>query len=266
LGVDRSTWIVGIGGGIVCDIAGFVAATTLRGLPLALAPTTLLAQADAAVGGKNGVNVRGYKNMAGTIRQPRFVLSDLAVLQTLPPAELRCGFAEIIKAAAVADAGLFEFLERHADALGRFDPGLMAQAVAGAVRIKTAVVGGDEDDRGERKILNFGHTLGHALEKVERVPHGFAVAAGMSLAADISVRRGLLSETEAQRLNRLLLSFGLPTRIRRRMKLKKILEAITVDKKRDGESIAVILLRGIGRAVIASFSAAELAEVLHDLR
>ncbi|MBN1938253.1 MAG: 3-dehydroquinate synthase, partial [Candidatus Aminicenantes bacterium] len=141
LGADRSTWIVGIGGGIVCDIAGFVAATALRGLPLALAPTTLLAQADAAVGGKNGVNVRGYKNMAGTIRQPRFILSDPAVLQTLPPAELRCGFAEIIKAAAVADSELFAFLESNAADLMRLDPGLTARAVAGAVRIKAAVVG-----------------------------------------------------------------------------------------------------------------------------
>lgn len=265
-GVDRSTWIIGIGGGVVCDLAGFAASTILRGVPFAFAPTTLLAQADAAVGGKNGVNIRNYKNMAGTVRQPRFVLCDLSVLATLPPSELRNGFAEIVKAAAVADAGLFEFLERNVKGLLHLDPDPTAGALAGAVRVKAAVVGRDEEDRGERRILNFGHTIGHALEKVERIPHGLAVSAGMSLAAEISVRRGILAEDEARRLRRLLAAFGLPARLGRRMKAAKVLDAVYHDKKRTGGTIDFVLLRSIGRAVVEPIRTGELEEIFRDLR
>ncbi|MDW7759398.1 MAG: 3-dehydroquinate synthase [Acidobacteriota bacterium] len=265
-GVDRSTWIVGVGGGVVCDLAGFVASTILRGVPFAFAPTTLLAQADAAIGGKNGVNIRNYKNMAGTVHQPRFVLCDLSILATLPPAELRNGFAEIVKAAAVADSGLFKFLERNVGALLRLEPVSAARAVAGSVRVKAAVVGRDEEDRGERKILNFGHTIGHALEKTQRIPHGLAVAAGMSLAAEISVRRGMLAEEEARRLERLLAAFGLPARPGRRMKAAKVLDAVFHDKKKTGDAIDFVLLRSIGRAVVEPIRTSELEEILRDLR
>lgn len=205
LRADRQTLIVGIGGGVVCDIAGFAASIFMRGVPFGLVPTTLLAQVDAALGGKNGVNVGGYKNMAGTFGQAEFVLCDTAFLATLPQREVLSGLAEVVKTAIVGDPELFEILER-----GSWD---WIEVVRRAAAVKMGIVSRDRHESGERRVLNLGHTLGHAIEKVtdERVPHGFAVAVGMAHAANMAVERGLLAPSDASRIVALLKKLGLPT-------------------------------------------------------
>jgi 3-dehydroquinate synthase len=264
LGVDRSSFILGIGGGVVCDITGFAASTFLRGVPFGFAATTLLAQVDAAIGGKNGVNFMGYKNMVGLVRQPRFVLCDLAVLRTLPPLHRRAGFAEVIKAAVTADIRLFKYLEQHRPELLRLEPGPLAGAVASAVRVKAEVVRRDESEIRERKKLNFGHTLGHALELAQGLPHGWAVSIGMALAADISVRRKRLPPQDALRLKNLLKGYGLPTGCR--FDMARVLDALHRDKKKKDSRVDFVLLRSLGRATLEDITFVELEEYLHDLR
>jgi 3-dehydroquinate synthase len=257
---QRSTFIVGIGGGIVCDIAGFVAATYLRGVACALVPTSLLAQVDASVGGKNGVNFGGYKNMVGTFRQPAFVLCDPQMLRSLPERELASGFAEIVKHAAIADAALFAYLESRWPAALALDPEVIIHLVARCVAIKAGVVRRDEREQGERRKLNFGHTFGHALEKTTGAPHGEAVAVGMLIAAALSVDRGLLQPAAYQRLRALLTRLRLPTRLD--FDREAVLEALGKDKKRTGDSVHFVLLTDIGRSLVTEIPLTELRAAL----
>jgi 3-dehydroquinate synthase len=256
-GADRGSFVVGVGGGIVCDVAGFAASTYLRGLRFGFAPTTLLAQVDASVGGKNGVNLERYKNLVGTFQQPQFVLLDYQVLRTLPPRELRCGMAEVVKAAAIADAGLFELLERRAEAAMALEPEAIGRAIEGAVRVKAGVVTRDEKESGERMLLNFGHTFGHAIEKTAGLPHGEAVSLGMVIACDIAVAKGMLAPSEARRVEALLERIGLPTRME--LDRAAIVEALAKDKKRLGAEVRAILLERVGRAVVCPVALEELA-------
>lgn len=260
LGADRDVTIVGIGGGIVCDIAGFVAATYLRGVGCGFVATTLLAQVDASIGGKNGVNVDGYKNMVGTFRQPAFVLCDLEMLRTLPAAEIQCGLAEIVKHAAIADPGMFSALEREAERALALDPAVVERFVHDSLTIKAAIVNRDEKEAGERRRLNFGHTFGHAVETVAGVPHGQAVSVGMALAAVISRRRGLLTEEELARFQGLLQRLALPTWIP--VDRGAVLAALRKDKKRAGEAIHFVLLEGLGRVRVAEIPITELEAAL----
>jgi len=255
---DRSTPILGIGGGIVCDITGFAASTYLRGVRFGFVSTTLLAQVDASVGGKNGVNFGGYKNMIGVFNQPDFVVCDLSLLATLPESEIQCGFAEIIKHAAIADTEMFRFLEAGVENALSLDGNVIERLVYDSVRIKSAIVNRDETEQGERRKLNFGHTFGHAMEKVAGIPHGRAVSAGMAVAAALSVEKGLLSEKDADRLCRLIQRFGLPTRID--IDPGKVLEALGKDKKRSGDGIRFVLLSGLGNAVVEKISFDELSK------
>jgi 3-dehydroquinate synthase len=248
-GVDRSTLIVGVGGGVTCDLTGFVGSTLLRGLPFGMVPTTLLAQVDAAVGGKNGVNLNGLKNLVGTVTQPEFVLSDHSVLATLPPREVRCGIAEAIKTAAVGDRALFGVIEAGLDALLQCDREAAAPVVEGAVRTKVRIVAGDERDHSQRRLLNFGHTLGHAIEKVFRLSHGEAVAAGMAAASRLSVRRGMLPAEEGRRLEGLIARAGLPLSCPPG-RWPDLVEAVGHDKKRLHRRQAGVLLRAIGDGVV----------------
>ncbi len=258
---ERSGMIVGIGGGIVCDVAGFVASTYLRGARFGFVPTTLLAQVDAAVGGKNGVNFHGYKNLVGTIRQPEFVLCDFELLKTLPQRELACGFAEIIKSAAIGDAQLFSYLEQHAGNAMALQRTAIEKSVHDSLAVKIAIVQKDEAEKGERRKLNFGHTLAHAIEKtVKGVQHGEAVALGMVAAARISVARGNLQQKDALRLEKLLAMTGLPTKME--LNSAAIIEAIGKDKKREGGKINFVLLEGIGNAVVEKIPIEELEAVL----
>ncbi len=255
---DRSTFILGIGGGVVCDVAGFVASTYLRGLRFGFAPTTLLAQVDASVGGKNGVNLEGYKNLIGTFNQPEFVLCDLDLLQTLPAAEVVNGMAEIVKHALIADAGLFVFLEEHAEKALNLEPAVIERLVRDSVVIKSRIVGRDEREAGERRKLNFGHTFGHALEKVNGLSHGEAVGLGMALAGALSVRWGRLAPSAYDRMIRLLKLLRLPCSTLAAR--DRVLEAISKDKKRAAERIHFVMLEDIGRAVVAEVPLAELKE------
>ena len=258
-GVDRSALVVGVGGGVTCDLTGFVGSTLLRGLPFGLVPTTLLAQVDAAIGGKNGVNLDGLKNLVGTVTQPEFVLADHAVLATLPPREVGCGIAEAIKTAAVGDAALFALVETSLDALLRCDQQAVARVVEGAVRTKTRLVAGDERDHGQRRLLNFGHTLGHAIERVFGTSHGEAVAAGMAAAGRISVRRGLLPAREGERLERLIARAGLPVSCPSG-RWPDSVAAISHDKKRLRGRQAGVLLRAPGDGIIVEIADEEWQE------
>jgi 3-dehydroquinate synthase len=254
-GADRSTFLVGIGGGIVCDITGFVASTFMRGLRFGYVATTLLSQVDASVGGKNGVNFQGYKNIVGVFNQPEFVICDLSLLTTLPDREISCGFAEIVKHGAIADADMFAYLEVNAARALSLDLSVIEKLVYESVRIKAAVVNRDEREKGERRKLNFGHTFGHAIEKTAGISHGEAVSVGMMIAAAVSEEKGLLKNTDAKRLQRLLQDLALPTQIA--VDADRVWDALQKDKKREGESIHFVLLEQLGRTVVRSLSLEE---------
>lgn len=262
LEVDRSVFIVGIGGGIVCDVSGFAAATFLRGLRFGLVATSLLAQVDAGVGGKNGVNLEGYKNLVGTFSQPEFVLCDPWFLRTLPENEVANGLAEIVKHALIADAGMFAFIEEQAEKALELAPDVIARLVGDSVRIKAAVVGRDEREAGVRRTLNFGHTLGHALEAAGRFSHGEAVSVGMVFAAAVSVRRGRLAPAAYDRIIRLLERLRLPTTAQ--VDLERVAEAAGKDKKRSGNAIHMVQLDAIGAAAIEKVSIDEFSRFLSE--
>ena len=263
LEADRSTFIIGIGGGIVCDIAGFVASTYLRGVRFGFVSSTLLSQVDASVGGKNGVNFEGYKNMIGVFNQPEFVICDLNLLNTLPEKEILCGMAEIVKHAAIGDPDLFAYLEEHYQEALALDIGVIEKLVYDSVVIKSAIVNRDEKEKGERRKLNFGHTFGHAIEKTTGVPHGEAVSAGMVIASALSVKRGHLPAKDAERIKKLLHKLKLPTRLQ--ADRKTVLDALQKDKKRKGDSIYFVLLNKIGNPFVDQISLKELEDVIYDL-
>jgi len=263
MNVDRHWLVAGVGGGVVCDIAGFAASTYLRGLEFGFVATTLLAQVDAALGGKNGVNFHGYKNLVGTFNQPSFVICDYGTLKTLPGQEIRCGLAEIIKAAAIADSDLFDFLEKNMRSCLSLEREAIEYLVERSCRVKIGIVRRDEREKNERRKLNFGHTLGHALEKTSRLNHGEAVAIGMAAAARLSVKRGLLSQEEEHRLNRLLKKAGLPVAMR--IPRRPLRRALLQDKKRENQRIHFVFLNKLGRAVVKEVNPEEVIEVVDDL-
>ncbi len=264
LEADRSSFLVGLGGGIVCDLTGFAASTYMRGISFGLVPTTLLAQVDAGVGGKNGVNFSGYKNMIGTFNQPEFVLCDPQFLKTLPSKEISCGLAEIVKHAAIEDPLLFSFLEGNVQPALQLDPQVMETLVNRSLLIKAGIVTRDERENGERRKLNFGHTLGHALEKVTGLSHGEAISLGMVLAAELSVRKGFLSELEAARLKALLQRFGLPVRLS--FSVDRITAALRMDKKRHGKTLHFVFLKGIGCCEVKEIGLEELVRMVGEIR
>lgn len=263
LELDRSSVLLGIGGGIVTDITGFAASTYARGMQFGFAPTTLLAQVDAAIGGKNGVNLKGYKNMVGTIRQPGFVLCDVGVLKSLPEREVRNGYAEAVKQAAVTDAALFGFLEQEGKKLLSLEPAVMEHVVHGCAAAKAAIVQADEQESGERMKLNFGHTVGHAIEKLAGVPHGEAVSAGMVAECRLSVSRGLMAKGDMERVVALLEALGLPTSAK--ADAGGIVDAIRKDKKRRDETVRMPVLDGIGKARIVDVPLKELEAAVNDM-
>ncbi len=260
---QRSTFLVGIGGGIVCDITGFIASTFLRGIRFGFVSSTLLSQVDASVGGKNGVNHKGYKNMIGIFNQPDFVICDNRLLKTLPERELLSGFAEIIKHAAIEDADYFSYLEENSEKALGLDHDVIKKIVHDSVIIKSDVVNRDEQEKGERRKLNFGHTFGHAIEKTFKIPHGEAVSLGMVLAGSLSARKGLLNNEKAKRITDLLKQYRLPVDID--FDRNMILEALDKDKKRKGNNIHFVLLEDIGKSVIMEISIDELKNIIHDL-
>ena len=255
-GADRKTFILGVGGGIVTDIAGFAASTYMRGVPFGFVPTTLLGQVDAAVGGKNGVNIDGYKNMAGTFAQPQFVVCDPALLRTLPDREFRAGLAEAVKAGIIADEELFAAIEEADFGELRSDQALLRRVVGRAVGVKVAVVARDEREAGERRKLNLGHTLAHAIERTSgRMNHGEAVAVGTVLMARAAVRLGMLAETECRRIAGALGRLGF--RLTPPVSMDRMLEAVAADKKREGGTLHVVLPTGIGSCTVCDMPLGE---------
>jgi 3-dehydroquinate synthase len=248
--LERKSFIVALGGGVVGDLAGFVAATYLRGLAFVQVPTTLLAQVDSSVGGKVGLNLKAGKNLVGAFHQPRLVLCDLATLASLPRREYRAGLAEVIKYGIIYDARLFERLERDLPKLLRRDPRTLASVVARCCEIKAEVVRQDETESGLRAILNFGHTLGHALETTShygKYLHGEAIAIGQVVAAKLSVQVLGLPPREVERIERLFRRAGLPTQLNLSAADKqKILPAMKLDKKVSAGEIKFVLARRIG--------------------
>jgi 3-dehydroquinate synthase len=264
LDVDRSWFILGLGGGIVCDVAGFLASTYMRGVRFGFVPTTLLAQVDASVGGKNGVNLNGYKNMLGVFNQPEFVLCDPEFVSTLEEEDLACGLAEVIKHAAIADLELFSFLEVNQQAVLARDPRAIERLILDSVRIKAGVVSQDEKESGLRRVLNFGHTLGHALEKETGISHGRAVSQGMAAAAELSVRRGLLSRADCARLTALLSAYDLPAKLQ--VDPASLIQALARDKKREGGDMHFVLLQGLGQAVVHTLPLSEIEAALQSMQ
>jgi 3-dehydroquinate synthase len=246
----RDCTVVALGGGVVGDLAGFAAACYQRGVAFAQMPTTLLSQVDSSVGGKTGVNHPGGKNLIGAFHQPRVVISDTTTLATLPPRELRAGLAEVIKYALIFDAGFLTWLEQNLDALLGLDPAALAHAIYRSCELKAGVVLRDEHERGERALLNLGHTFGHAIETATGYTewlHGEAVAAGMLIAADLSARIGLLPAADVQRVRTLLQRAGLAI-APPRMGADRALQLMSVDKKVRAGRIRLVLLEALGRA------------------
>lgn len=249
--LERKSFIVALGGGVVGDLAGFVAATYLRGLAFVQVPTTLLAQVDSSVGGKVGVNLKAGKNLVGAFHQPRLVLCDLDTLHTLPPRELRAGLAEVIKYGIIYDARFFRQLEKAMPRLLKLDASLMASVVARCCAIKAEVVGQDETESGLRAILNFGHTIGHAIEAISgygHYLHGEAISIGQVAAAWISSQLLGLSATEVERIRRLFMAADLPVKINLTApQFARLLAAMRLDKKVSGGEIKFVLAKRIGQ-------------------
>ena len=260
-GADRKTTLIGVGGGVITDITGYVAGIFLRGISFGFVPTSILAMVDASVGGKNGVDVGLYKNMVGLIRQPSFILFDYSLLKTLPKEEWINGFAEIIKHAAIKDAAMFKILEAARLTTFQKDTQAIAKLVQRNVLIKTKVVINDEFESGERKLLNFGHTLGHAIENLYQIPHGHAISIGMGVACRISEK--LTGFKEGDRVIRLLKQYGLPPQFE--FDKERAFDILLKDKKKAGQHISFILLNKIGKAEIKSISLEDMNSLIQQL-
>ena len=251
--LERTSFIVALGGGVVGDLAGFVAATYLRGVPFVQVPTTLLAQVDSSVGGKVGVNLKAGKNLVGAFYQPKLVLCDLDTLRSLPGREFRAGLAEVIKYGIIYDEALFECLENRLAKLLKLDPKLLGEVVARCCEIKADVVGQDETETGLRAILNFGHTIGHAIENsigYGKYLHGEAISIGQVAAAELSCEVLGLCGGCAERIRDLFRRAGLPTEIRLTPAHRaRLLAAMKLDKKVSGGEIRFVLAEEIGKVV-----------------
>jgi 3-dehydroquinate synthase len=263
-GIDRTGFILAVGGGVVCDIAGFLASVYMRGIRCGYVSTSLLSQVDASTGGKNGVNLGDSKNMLGNIRQPEFVICDPAMLVTLPEQEFLSGLAELIKTAVIGDKDLFDLIEQSYTEIMNRDRDLLTVLIAKSVKFKASVVSEDERENGLRRILNFGHTYGHAIELQKAVKHGFAVASGMELAAEFSFERGLIRTCDKERIINLLRKFGLlETHI---ISDDQIEQLIMHDKKKSGNDIHFVFTEGIGKAVVEKISVGDVIDFYKRFR
>ena len=255
-GADRGSLILGIGGGVVCDLAGFVASVYMRGLTFGFVATSLLAQVDAGIGGKNGVDLDGYKNIIGTFTQPEFVICEIDMLMTLPDKEYIYGMAEVIKHALITDYDQLVHLEEYSLPVLAKDRIEMERIVAHSARIKAGIVEQDEREQGERRKLNLGHTWGHGIEKVTGLAHGESVSIGLVFSAALSVKKGLLKDQERNRIMNLLRSYELP--LKSNADPSEVFDALIKDKKREGGSIHFVLMNGLGNTVVEPIDIEEL--------
>ncbi len=259
---DRKTFIVGVGGGVVTDIAGYAASLYMRGLKFGFVPTTILSMVDASIGGKNGVDVGVYKNLVGLIRQPEFLLFDFSLLNSLPQQHWVNGFAEIIKHACIKDCVLFELLENETLENFQLDEKKLSNLVKKNVAIKTAVVVQDEFEQGDRRLLNFGHTIGHAIENNYQLLHGHAISIGMMAACSLSVTLNEFPVLDRDRVARLIEKYQLP--IHQKTDWKKIWEILKMDKKRAGKEMNFVLLNKIGEAVVYPIPMGQLQDLINQ--
>lgn len=253
----RKTYLLGVGGGVITDITGFVAATYMRGIPFGLVPTSLLAMVDASVGGKNGINYSSHKNLIGTIAQPQFLLYDARFLNTLPQEEWSNGFAEIIKYGCLFDTPLFEELSTNTLQHYQQDKTALSSIINRCVDWKNKIVQADEQEQGTRKLLNFGHTAGHAIESTYQLPHGQAVALGMVVASLLSAPE---NSTMKNDIEATLANYQLPSSYA--IDVDKVTAALSMDKKRNGNTIDFVLLHTIGKAYIKALTMEEIKEGL----
>lgn len=263
LHADRNTFIVGVGGGVVSDITGYAASVYMRGVKFGFVPTSILGMVDASIGGKNGVDVGVLKNLVGVISHPAFLLYDYSFLKTLPQDQWINGFAEIIKHACIKDKGMFHFLEENS--LGTFQTSynLMGKLIEKNVDIKYKVVANDEQEAGERKLLNFGHTIGHAIENISNLPHGNAVSIGMVAACRVSEKINGFSATETHRIIRLLSQYGLPVNLD--FDREKTWDILQHDKKKSGGDINFVVLDEIGKSSVKKIPMTELLQIFNNL-
>ena len=266
LGATRDACVYALGGGVVGDLAGFAAACWMRGIDVVQLPTTLLAMVDSSVGGKTAVDIAQGKNLVGAFHPPCAVIADTAALRTLPPRELRAGFAEVIKYGAIVDAPFLDWLDADADGLLAGDDAVLAEAIARSCAHKAAIVERDPFERGERALLNFGHTFGHAIETEQGyggLNHGEAVAVGMVLAARLSTLLGLADAADGERLRALLARFGLPTTLPPDLDPAALVARMRLDKKAQGSGLRFVLWNGAGKArVVADVAEARVLDAL----
>lgn len=263
--LERKSCIVALGGGVIGDLAGFAAATYLRGVPYVQVPTSLLAQVDSSVGGKTGINHEAGKNLIGAFYQPKMVMIDVAVLRTLPRRELIAGLAEVVKYGIIEDAEFFGFLEKSIERLLGLDKDLLAQVVATCCAIKARVVEQDEREDDYRAVLNFGHTIGHALEAAtgfQQFLHGEAVGVGMAKAAALSVRQGFCDRNSLERVVQLIKAAGLPIDLPANVSVERLLPGMEVDKKAGGGKIKFVMCAGIGKTRFHWLAPDEIAAAL----
>ncbi len=258
---DRQTFLIGVGGGVITDITGYVASVYMRGIGFGFIPTTILAMVDAAIGGKNGIDVGPYKNLVGLIRQPSFLLYDISLLSSLPDPEWINGFAEIIKHACIRDSAMFKLLENHNLGAFRKKKNLLGALIQRNAKIKAAVVKNDEFETGERRLLNFGHTLAHAIETPYGLSHGQAVSIGMMAACRISEQR--LKFKQSDRVEALIERYGLPVQFD--YDRAAAFEMLKKDKKKISDSMRYILLEKIGKGKVEAIALAELKEYINEL-
>ncbi|MBA4197488.1 MAG: 3-dehydroquinate synthase [Chitinophaga sp.] len=258
---DRKTILVGVGGGVVTDITGFVASIYMRGIKFGFIPTTLLSLVDASIGGKNGIDIGVYKNIVGVTKQPTFILHDLIFLNTLPETEWQNGFAEIIKHACIKDAAMFKELQSHSLKYYRSKKKEACLLIQRNAKIKLKVVQQDEFEQADRKLLNFGHTLGHALENQYELSHGQAISIGMVYASAIS--KQLLNFKQTNAVVQVLEQYGLPTQMQ--FDKQKVFAVLKMDKKRERTAMNYILLERIGKGVIKQIPVSELEQIIINL-
>jgi 3-dehydroquinate synthase len=269
MGADRETCLIALGGGVVGDVAGFVASVFMRGVPYIQIPTTLVAQVDSSIGGKTGVDLSQGKNLVGTFYQPGAVFANLSFLDTLPEKEFNNGLAEIIKYGIIDDEKMFRTLEDNIEAVKSNDSKLMTGLVENCCQIKKSVVEIDEKEHGLRRILNYGHTIGHSLEAISRysITHGEGVALGMIAAARISEKMGYLKNNESERIEALIRQAELPVRIPKSLSGEKIIAQLKMDKKKKGDVIHFVLLKKIGMPFINGYIEQSLiATVLEEMK
>ena len=258
----RKTWLVGVGGGMITDLTGFLASVYMRGMPYAAVPTTLLATVDAAIGGKNGINLGVHKNMLGTVRQPLFILQDTDLLDTLPDEEWSNGFAEIIKYGCISDVRIFNTLSHSDIAFYRKTREALNELIAGCVDVKTKIVNADEEETGVRRILNFGHTAGHAFERMHNLSHGAAVGLGMLVACLVSEKVAGLDPTAKDKLANTLAAYGLPTSLE--FNPDEVATLLRTDKKRTDAGIDYVVMESLGKVRVENLPFGVIEEALQS--